>query len=617
MAETRDNRRTFILGLDAAVPELIDRFIADGRLPNIAKLIDRGAYAQPYPALPTHTPVNWATVSTGAWPGSHGITGFSMIDKNGPLDTTLSGFDTRELQVPTLWNVAARSGLKSLLLKWAGPTFPVNVENGAQIDGCFCVACEHEIAGPALFSDDVKNGGRPIDWKSAIGFSDVPPSTLPPLSTELVLGNDTERRTLHALLYASGPDYDSVLLATSPSANESLCVLEPGGWTPWRKLAFAGGRTGTVRLKWFRTTGAGAAAKPEIFVSQIMPITGWCEPDGLTSALVENAGPFLQRPGYNQRGVVYGAWAGYDTLLEEIEYQHLWYSRAMQYLCDRDDYDLVFLHTHAPDYIQDAIMPEAEPLTSPDDETAARSLEYVAETYESCDRMIGRIIDEIASPDDHIAVVSDHGCIGYPEDERNHHVLTRLLEESGFLSYLRGEKSTQAGSKPGRGRVSIDWSRTKAIFSDSIHVYLNVEGRQPGGIVSPEEFDKVRDDLIELLRGYRDPLLGRCPFSLIVKGEDAAILGLYGDRIGDLIVCSRPGALYGEGHGTILPTAEYGISSNHATFIVAGPSVRRGVRVERPCSLVDIAPTIAEIMHIPPWDTCQGTALHAVLEESR
>ncbi len=606
-------QRAFILGLDAAVPELLDRFIAEGRLPNIAKLIQRGAYARPFPALPTHTPVNWATISTGAWPGTHGITGFGMIDKTGPLDTTLSGFDTANLQAPPLWEVAADAGLKSLVLKWGGPTFPITVTNGLQVDGCFCVLCEHEIAGPVLFSNDTQNGGVVVEWSAATGWDSAPASTQPALSAELPLGDRDDILTLHALLVASGEDYDTLLLSLTPDAGSAFATLSLGQWTDWQTFPFPTRGAGTVRLKWSDLVTDNGTVAPRIYASQIMPLAGWCGPEDVSAELVENVGPFLQRPGYNQRGAVYGAWADTETMMQEIEYQHDWYARAMEYLCQRDDYDLIFLHTHAPDYIQDAIMPEAEPLTTPNEAIFDESIAYVARTYESCDAMVGHIVDHIATDDDLVVIVSDHGCIGYPETEDNHNIMRGLLIEHEYMVYKTDAMSDQAGSKPTRGYDDVDWSKTKAVFFDSIHIFLNVKGRQPEGAVDPDDFDTVRDELIEMLHNYRDPVLGRCPFAMILKSEDAAMLGLHGDRVGDLIVCSAPGALYGEGHGTLLPTATFGLSSNHATLILAGPTAREGATVDRPCWLTDVAPTVAHAMGIPAADTFQGAVLHEML----
>jgi predicted AlkP superfamily phosphohydrolase/phosphomutase len=605
--------RMFILGLDALVPELVDRFIAEGRLPNIARLIERGAYARPLPAMPTHTPVNWTTISTGARPGTHGITGFTAIDRTGDLEAVLPSSDTTNVQVPFLWQLAAQAGKRSLLLKWGGPTLPISVTDGLQVDGCFCVGCAHEIDAPTMHSSTGRADTRKIDLTDADAWSNPPASNLPALATTLHLGkpDSDEQLTLHALLIAAGEAYDTLILASTPDAAAAIDTITLNTWSEWASLAFPSGRNGTVRFKMTLAT-AGDEPVLELFASQIMPDAGWCGPEDVSAELVEQIGPFLHQPGYKQRQHVYGGWVDYPTLIEEIDYQHDWFGRSMEYLCKRDDYDLIFLHTHAPDYIQDAIMPEAEPLTSPDEATFRESIEFVAQTYESCDRMVGYIVDNVATEADYIAVVSDHGCIGYPAEEENFNLIPDMLVANGLMTY-EGQSSEQVGSKPKRGKDELDWSKTKAIFHDSIHIYLNVKGRQPNGCVEPADYDAVRDEIIAMLRAYRDPALGRCPFDLILKSEDARMLGLYGDRVGDIIVTAEPGAHYAEGHGSLMPTARYGLSSLSASFILAGPDVRAGASIDRPCWLWDVAPTLARLMEIPPADSFEGAVLHDMI----
>ncbi|HDZ45063.1 MAG TPA: hypothetical protein ENH80_14115, partial [Phycisphaerae bacterium] len=114
---TATPKRTFVLGLDALVPQLVERFIAEGRMPNIAKLIERGVQANAMPVLPTHTPVNWTTIGTGAWPGTHGITGFSMKDRTRELTNWALGSDTTQVTAEFLWQAAEKVGKKSILLK--------------------------------------------------------------------------------------------------------------------------------------------------------------------------------------------------------------------------------------------------------------------------------------------------------------------------------------------------------------------------------------------------------------------------------------------------------------------------------------------------------------------
>lgn len=72
-------RKVAVIGLDCALPALIEKHIAEGHLPTFKKLIEGGMIADnclvPYPTI---TPPNWASIATGAWPGTHGITDFHV-----------------------------------------------------------------------------------------------------------------------------------------------------------------------------------------------------------------------------------------------------------------------------------------------------------------------------------------------------------------------------------------------------------------------------------------------------------------------------------------------------------------------------------------------------------
>ncbi|HDZ20413.1 hypothetical protein LCGC14_0161730 [marine sediment metagenome] len=608
---TATPKRTFVLGLDALVPQLVERFIAEGRMPNIAKLIERGVQANAMPVLPTHTPVNWTTIGTGAWPGTHGITGFSMKDRTRELTNWALGSDTTQVTAEFLWQAAEKVGKKSILLKWGGPTYPVTVTEGVQVDGCFCICCDHEIAGPKRFSMSDQPTSHPIEWAPADGWANVPDSATQALAGEIELGNDEDKINLHLLAIGAGGDVDTLLICSATDAAEPLATMTVDEYSPWLTLSFSG-REGTVRLK---LLDIGEKAL-ELYATQIMPtVGGWTYPENVANELVTNVGPFLQRVGYNQRGAIYGAWADMATLLDEIDYQHDWFASAAKYLCENYDHELFFLHSHAPDYIQDAIMPESEPLTAGSPEIAEEHLGYVARVYESCDRMVGRIVDKVATADDLIVVVSDHGCIGYHDVQSGPQMVKDILEDGGFLVYEGDDREEHVSSKPSRGRGAIDWSRTKAIWHDTMYIYMNVKGRQPEGCIEPEDYEAVRNDIIQALLEYKDPRLGCCPFTLVMRREDAAMLGLWGDRVGDIMVCVLPGGDYGEGHGNVLPTETFGLSSIQATLVMAGPGVRQGVTLTHPVWLTDVAPTIAHLMNIPAPATMEGAVLNAALED--
>ncbi len=62
-------KRVMIVGLDGADPFVIKKLIADGRMPNMKKLLDNGVATEGLDmigAQPSVTPPNWTSLATGS-----------------------------------------------------------------------------------------------------------------------------------------------------------------------------------------------------------------------------------------------------------------------------------------------------------------------------------------------------------------------------------------------------------------------------------------------------------------------------------------------------------------------------------------------------------------------
>ncbi len=100
-----DSPKYVILGFDGADPELIDKYMAEGLLPNLEALAKEGTYSPLLPTNPPQTPVSWSTFATGMNPGRTEI--FDFLYRQ-------SGSYTPELALAT-------AGKKTLLLgRWNG-----------------------------------------------------------------------------------------------------------------------------------------------------------------------------------------------------------------------------------------------------------------------------------------------------------------------------------------------------------------------------------------------------------------------------------------------------------------------------------------------------------------
>ena len=78
-------KRAVILGFDGMDPDLAERFMAEGRLPNLAQLRDHGTFRKLRTTYPPISPVAWSTFMTGVNPGKHNIYDFLARDLNSYL----------------------------------------------------------------------------------------------------------------------------------------------------------------------------------------------------------------------------------------------------------------------------------------------------------------------------------------------------------------------------------------------------------------------------------------------------------------------------------------------------------------------------------------------------
>ena len=128
-------KRAVVIGLDGANFEAMKPLLEKDLLPNLSRLIREGVRCEnafaPYPTL---TGSNWASIATGAWPGTHGVTDMSYHVTGEPVDYWHSGFTSDAVEAETLWEALARDGRKSIVLKYTG-SWPPRHPGVVMVDG--------------------------------------------------------------------------------------------------------------------------------------------------------------------------------------------------------------------------------------------------------------------------------------------------------------------------------------------------------------------------------------------------------------------------------------------------------------------------------------------------
>lgn len=138
-------KKLMVLGIDGMDPRFTKRLVDEGKLPNIKKLIERGACREDLVLLganPTITPPLWATLATGCYPMTHGITDYN-ISAPDAKEISYSAFSSKFLIAEPIFNVTAKAGIKTLVWHWPGGSFPPSIdsENLYTVDGSSPGAC--------------------------------------------------------------------------------------------------------------------------------------------------------------------------------------------------------------------------------------------------------------------------------------------------------------------------------------------------------------------------------------------------------------------------------------------------------------------------------------------
>ena len=339
-----------------------------------------------------------------------------------------------------------------------------------------------------------------------------------------------------------------------------------------------------------------------------------------------------------------------DAFIADID--NLIEQRARYALCLMQDqpWDFMMVHFLALDLLQHALWRHMDPShPAHDAQQAARYGDAILHGYQKIDQAVGRLLAQ-AGAGTTVVLMSDHGfgplhgmvnlnvlllragLLHLKRDPvtRLKYVLFRLgLTPSAvyrWLARLGLQNITVKVSKRARNKVmghflsfaDVDWSRTVAYSIGHVgQVYINLNGRQPRGIVRPEEYGAVRQRVIEVLGSLRNPITGQPLVDRILTREQVCA-GPHCEHGPDLhlvmngyryIACP----LFAT-NGRIITGQIRGDSGCHRSngiFLACGPALRQGTRI-RGARIVDLAPTLLHLMDEAVPDDMDGRVLHEV-----
>lgn len=169
--------------------------------------------------------------------------------------------------------------------------------------------------------------------------------------------------------------------------------------------------------------------------------------------------------------------------------------------------------------------------------------------------------------------------------------------------------------------VDVDWQRTKAFYVGMVGwgpIYINLAGREPQGSVSPQDYEKVRDDIISDIKDLE--YNGR---KIVVDAwrREEIYSGPFVEKAPDIIF--RPIDGYSCFYAHNFPSLQtvmssFGISGDHryeGILVVSGPGIGRGTLPENP-NVLDITPTILHMFGMAIPDHIDGRPIMGLFDRN-
>lgn len=182
--------------------------------------------------------------------------------------------------------------------------------------------------------------------------------------------------------------------------------------------------------------------------------------------------------------------------------------------------------------------------------------------------------------------------------------LLRILSSASRLPLL---KQLYRSLTLHTGKTPIQWEKTKAFsYGTWGTIYINLEGREPQGIVKEEDYEKLRSEIID----------GLGKMSVKAYRREELYQGSYLELAPDIIIKTDDyvnfiSAKVGYGREFL---EEYGGAHRvNGTFIAYGPDIKKNFEID--AKIYDVAPTILHILGYPIPKDVDGRVLKEIFKE--
>jgi 2',3'-cyclic-nucleotide 2'-phosphodiesterase (5'-nucleotidase family)/predicted AlkP superfamily phosphohydrolase/phosphomutase len=651
---------------DGMRPDLMERYAADGTMKTYRELLAAGVRGENglLQGFPPNTGVGWYTLATGAWPGEHGSTNntFHRVGEGNFNNST--GFATTGIQqADSIQQAAERAGKTVVSVEWVGSRSLVPAMEGPLVDfrSFFSrrgVTLNFEI--PEQLADQFGVDYQLRDLEPAQGWTNVPASDpgSPAMEGEFTLtttfaaANPTRIYDLY--IYDSTNDhrvnYDRVIVVpreANKSGAHAVARLERDKWADV-KVTLIGPRAGQTagfylklidlapdlsrfRLYFTSVARANATYNGCTYAPDCSSPLGFEEtlnkrfPSSTAADFAPLEARIIDEDTYVEQGLMWkdAHWAYMKFIVQTLGVKPDLFMIGVPVT---DEFSHQFMGLYTPTDIDGNPNPYFDDVEGdgvPDGRTEIRE-GYVKSAYEEADQTLalGR---ELMGDDTTVFASSDHGFA--PQWWAVN--VSKVLVDIGL----------QDAEQTGNCRVGASGvTKAKECHAGgTAQIYVSLVGRDPGGVVPANEYEAVRDQIVEAFENLTDPNNpGAKVVDKVLKKEELRDVdgtdALHPSRSGDVVVVFRPpyqtdaatpgqviahSQFFGQ-HGYLpnLVNLERNVNM-HGTFVAAGPGIEQQRRPVEGVRAIDLAPTISYLMGIQGTHNARGRILYELFPNER
>ncbi len=512
--------KLLVIGIDGAPHPLIEKWAAEGQLPNLACLIERGSFGVLRSTIPVHSPTAWASFITGLNPGQHGV--FDFVRRS-PDSYKLNVVRADQYPGSSIWRLLSEQGKRVGVMN-VPMTYPPEPVNGFLISGLGTPDFARYSYPPEL-QDELDADGYKVN-KKFFFVRDRQDEWLDDINAM------TDKRGEAAVRLMKEKPWDFFMVVFRNS--DEICHFY------WHHMDESHPQHDPTAPSHHRTAILDLYQRIDRWVGEIVDAAG----DEVNIVVMSDhgAGPLYR-----------------DVFLNEWLWQEEW-------------------------------------LTMREKATAGRGWLHAMQRL---GLTRARISDTLTSLDMHWLETAIKRALG------DHIYVLPRDERPEFHN-------------------AIDWSKTKAYgFGYYGQIFINLQGREPEGVVPPEEYETLRDEIARRLMALVDPEDGLPVVDRVYKKEEL-YHGRYLAEAPDLLVImrgltyiTRQGYEFAEKRGVLFRepyTDETGGHRLEGILIAAGPDICPGALPERP--IVDLTPTLLQLQGCPVPDYMDGDSIDLMLADS-